>query len=138
MSKSLRIFVDTNVLAYALDSADSTKQERAHHLLASHASNLVISTQVLIELHAVCRRKLGMNALDAAAAVQAAAKLDVVPADRSLILDAVTLSTDQDLSVFDSAIVCAAIRAECDQLLSEDIALTANVTGIKVIDPFAA
>jgi predicted nucleic acid-binding protein len=137
VSELMRKQPDARVLAYALDSADTAKQQRAHHLLAAHGSSLVISTQVLLELHAVCRNKLGMDAQGAAAAVRAAANLDVVPADRSLMLDAVAMATEHDLSVFDAVIVCAAIRAECEQLLSEDVELSAKITGIDVLDPFS-
>jgi predicted nucleic acid-binding protein len=136
MGGSQRAFVDTNVLAYALDTADVVKMERAHHLLETHASALVISTQVLIELYSVCVTKLGIDAHDAAATVRAAARLDVVPADRTLILDSVAIAADNGLSVFDAAIVCAAMRAECDVLFSEDLALSAVYVGIEFVNPF--
>lgn len=136
MSKSPPVFVDTNVLAYALDDADPRKQQRAQHLLEAHASNLVISTQVLIELYAVCVSKLGMSASDAAAAVRAAAQLSVVPADRDLMLQTVDLAASNSVSVFDAAIVCAALRAGCEQMFSEDVAIAEKVDGLDVVDPF--
>ncbi len=132
-----RAFVDTNVLAYALDASEPAKQERAQHLLSTHGGQLVVSTQVLIELYAVCARKLGMDAADAAAAVRAVARLDVVPTDRGLVLDAVAYAEEKDVSIFDAAIACAAIRAECDTLLSEDLALAARVGELDVVDPFS-
>lgn len=132
-----RVFADTNVFAYALDAADATKQRQAQHILAAHGARLVISTQVLLELFAVCSRKLGMEPADAAAAVNAAARLDVVPADRSLMLDAAALAAQSGISVFDAAIACAAIRAECELLLTEDFALAGALDDLKVVDPFA-
>lgn len=131
-----RTFADTNVFAYALDAADATKQRKAQKILATHGAQLVISTQVLLELFAVCNRKLGMGLEDAAAAVHAAARLDVVPADRSLMLDAATLAAERGVSVFDAAIACAAIRSECELLLSEDFALAGAIDGLHVVNPF--
>lgn len=64
------------------------------------------------------------------------ARLDVVPADRSLMLDAAALAAERGVSVFDAAIACAAIRAECELLLSEDFALVGAIDGLHVIDPF--
>ncbi|MBI5311329.1 MAG: PIN domain-containing protein [Actinobacteria bacterium] len=131
-----RVFADTNVLAYALDASNEVKQQQAQHLLAAHGGQLVISTQVLLELFAVCNRKLSMSSADAAAAVRAAARLDVVPADRSLMLGAAALAAEQELSVFDAAIACAAIRAECELLLTEDFALARAIDGLQVVNPF--
>lgn len=133
----MRAFADTNVLAYALDSADPDKQRRAQHLLEAHGDALTISTQVLIELYAVCVRKLGMSSLDSAAAVRAASRIDVVPTDRDLVLDAATLATESGISVFDAAILSAAIRAECELLLSEDLALAAVAGPLEIVNPFA-
>jgi len=133
----LRAFADTNVLAYALDRADPDKQRRAQHLLEAHGDALTISTQVLIELYAVCVRKLGMSSLDSAAAVRAASRIDVVPTDRDLVLDAAALATERGISVFDATILSAAIRAECELLLSEDLALAAVAGPLEIVNPFA-
>lgn len=53
------------------------------------------------------------------------------------MLDAAALAAQQDISVLDAAIACAAIRAECQLLLTEDFALADVVDGLKVINPFA-
>lgn len=133
-----RHFLDTNVIAYAFDDSDSRKQQIARHLLDTHAAHFVISTQVLIELYSVCVSKLGISPAAASTAVGIAAGLDVVPTDRNLVLDAVALADRESLSVFDAAIVCAAKRAGCDQVLTEDVKLTRAVGSIATIDPFAA
>lgn len=132
-----RLFLDTNVVAYAFDDLDPRKQTIARHLLRTHAAQIVISTQVLIELHSVCTSKIGMSSAEASNVVGIAANLNVVPADRNLILDAVLIAEREDLSIFDAAILCAAERAECDQILTEDKKF-AHVAGpIAIVDPFA-
>lgn len=133
-----RLFLDTNVIAYVFDDSDPRKQKIAKHLFATHSAQLVISTQVLIELHSVCSSKLGMSSSEVARVVEIAAGLNVVPADRNLILDAVALAEREGLSIFDAAILRAAERAECDQIVTED-AKFAHASGpIDVFDPFAA
>ncbi len=131
-----KYFVDTNVLAYALDEADPEKQRRAQHMIVSHGGDLVVSTQVLIELYAVCTRKLGIAPVDAASAVRTTAQFDVVPADRTLILDAIGFAQSQPMSVFDAAIVCAAQRAGCRTLLTEDLNNGQAFGELVVVNPF--
>lgn len=132
-----RYFLDTSVLAYALDAHDPRKMEIAQHLIEAHSGQIAISTQVLIELYSVCTGKLAMSKDRAAGAVRLASGLDVVPADRALIVQAASLAGEAKLSIFDAAIVCAAARAECDQILTEDAALSRGAGSIAVVDPFS-
>ena len=55
------IFVDTNVFAYALDDAEPVKRDTARETIEAHRREIIVSTQVLLELHAVCTRQLGMD-----------------------------------------------------------------------------
>ena len=52
-----RTFLDTNVLVYAIDDADSTKKKTARILLTETA-NVVLSAQVLNEFYVTITRKL--------------------------------------------------------------------------------
>ncbi len=61
----------------------------------------------------------------------------MVSADRELMLDAIKLATDTQLSVFDAAIVSAAGRAGCATLLSEDLNEGRLLGGVNVRNPFA-
>lgn len=132
------VFVDTNVFAYALDNGEPVKRDTARETIETHRRQVIVSTQVLLELHAVCTRKLGMDHEATATAVRAVALFPVVSADRELMLDAVTLATDAQLSVFDAAIVAAAVRAGCATLLSEDLTDGQLLGGVNVRNPFAS
>lgn len=131
------MFVDTNVFAYALDETDQRKQGIAKELLRKHSAELVISTQVMIELYSVCIGKLGIDAVTSRAAVESAANSSVVPTDRELILDAVSFAQLNRLSIFDAAIVCAAIRAGCELLFTEDMNDGQVFGNLTVSNPFA-
>ena len=66
----MRVFIDTNLWAYRLDRREPAKSARLKPWLAQMIADhdIVISTQVLIELRAVASRKL-QPPLPASAAV---------------------------------------------------------------------
>lgn len=132
------VFVDTNVFAYALDDGEARKRDTARETVELYRRRIVVSTQVLLELYAVCSRKLGMDRESAAGAVRAVALFPVVGADRELILDALILAADAQLSLFDAAIVAAAGRAGCAMLLTEDLKPGQVVGAVQVVNPFAS
>lgn len=134
---SSRHFIDTNVFVYALDSTEQTKRGRALEVIDEYRDAIVISTQVLIELYAVCVGKLRMDRIHAREAVEAIARFPVVDTDRDLILGALALAESAEISIFDAAIVCAARRADCDVLWTEDLNAGQRFDNVVVEDPFA-
>ncbi|MBA3506065.1 MAG: PIN domain-containing protein [Betaproteobacteria bacterium] len=109
-------FFDTNVVLYLL-SADPAKAERAEELIAEGG---LISIQVLNEVTAVTRRKLGMSwreVRDVLAQLRAAcavAPLTVETHERGLLV-----AERCRLSVYDGMIVAAALLAGCSILYTE-------------------
>ena len=109
-------FFDTNVVLYLL-SADPAKAERAEELIAEGG---LISVQVLNEVTAVTRRKLGMSwreVRDVLAQLRAAcavAPLTVETHERGLLV-----AERFRLSVYDGMIVAAALLAGCSILYTE-------------------
>ena len=109
-------FFDTNVVLYLL-SADPAKAERAEELVAEGG---LISVQVLNEVTAVTRRKLGMSwreVRDVLAQLRAAcavAPLTVETHERGLLV-----AERFRLSVYDGMIVAAALLAGCSILYTE-------------------
>lgn len=129
-------FVDTNVVAYALDHAEPAKQHRARIVL-SRRPHPSTSPQVLRELYVVARSKLGLDAADATAAVRALRPTVAVVEDADLVLLAVTGSQRWQLSLWDALIVEAARRAGATTLLSEDLQHGMDFDGVVVENPFA-
>lgn len=132
------VFVDTNLFGYAADRSEPEKRERALHVIGAHGPQIVVSMQVLIELFNVIVRKVKAPPQRAAQMVRFVSQFKVVAADRELIAAASAVALDQSLSIFDAAILAAAERAGCSVLLSEDAALLAASSPIKIVDPFAA
>lgn len=121
----MRVFIDTNLWVYRLDRREPAKSERLKRWLAEVSADheIVISTQVLIELRAVASRKLQppLPAAEIATMLEALAGFEVVNTDANLVLDAL--------------IAEAAIRSRCAVLFSEDFSHGRRIAGLEVVNP---
>lgn len=133
----MRVFADTNVFVYAVDDADELKRGRARHLIDAHWSQMVISTQVMVEFQAACSRKIGIDAASIADSMRDLSELVVLSTDARSVLAAAELAERTGLSIYDALIAEAAVRGGCDMLLTEDGELLAADLGIETKDPFA-
>ncbi len=136
----MRVFIDTNRWAYRLDRRAPEKNEFMRDWLRELASEheVVISTQVLIELRSVVTRKLtpALSWQDTRGALLALSEFEVVPANSNLVLDAHELAQAEKLSWFDALIVEAASRAGCERLYSEDLDHGRRYDDMIVSNPF--
>ncbi len=136
----MRAFIDTNLWAYRLDQREPDKSEWIaqwlRHIAEEH--EVVISTQVLIELRAVFTYKLKppLAAEDTRAALNALARFEVIATDANLVLDAHELAIAEQLSWFDALIAEAAIRTHCEVLYSEDFGHGRRFGELTVRNPF--
>jgi predicted nucleic acid-binding protein len=135
----MRVFIDTNLWAYRLDRREPAKSGRVQEWLADIVADheVVISTQVLIELRSVASRKLQPPLSDQriSALLEALAGFEVVGTDANLILDAHQLAIREQLSWFDALIAEAAIRSRCALLFSEDFSHGRRIAGVEVVNP---
>jgi len=135
----MRVFIDTNLWAYRLDRREAVKSERVRKWLAEVIADheVVISTQVLIELRSVASRKLqpALGDQQITALLQALAGFEVLGTDANLILDAHQLAIREQLSWFDALIAEAAIRSRCALLFSEDFSHGRRIAGLEVVNP---
>ena len=138
----MRVFIDTNLWAYRLDRREPEKAERIRQWLEQITAEhqVVISTQVLIELRSVASRKLQPPLSDGqiSALLEALSGFEVVPTDSNLILDAHQLACREQLSWFDALIAEAAIRNRCDVLFSEDFSHGRVIAGMQICNPLLA
>jgi predicted nucleic acid-binding protein len=135
----MRVFIDTNLWAYRLDQREPAKSRRISSWLAEITQHheVVISTQVLIELRSVAARKLRPPLSDRQIRVllEALCGFEVVHTDSTLVLDAHQLAINEQLSWFDALIVEAAIRSRCDVLFSEDLSHGRRIDSLKLCNP---
>ncbi len=138
----MRVFVDTNLWVYRLDRREPEKSAFLRDWLRALAGEheIVISTQVLIELRSALTRKLtpALSWQDTHAALEALAEFEVVPATANLVLDAHELSRTEQLAWFDALIVEAALRSGCAFLYSEDLGHERRFGALTVRNPLEA
>jgi len=137
-STSVKPFVDTNVWVYAHDADEPLKRATALRLLDALPA-VTISAQVMSEFYVTVTRKLKVPLPPAVAArqLQAMAATEVVAIDEALVSGATALSTSERISFWDALIVNAAVKGNCDALLTEDLADGRTIGGIRIRNPFA-
>lgn len=133
----MRTFVDTNVLVYAVDRGDVTKQARAIETLAM-IEEVVFSAQVLAEFSSVVMRKLTppLSADETLRHLRDLSLNRVESNDASLVSEAVGLAQRAKLSIWDALLLRAAVRAGCETLVTEDLTAGQVIDGVSIVNPF--
>src|SRR4051812_38715157 len=105
-----KIFLDSNIFAYAQDKDSPAKQRRSRQVIAALAASGsgVVSTQVLQEFYVTATRKLGVAPLAAKAVLQTFSVFEVVQTSPALIEDAIDCSVLNQISFWDALIIAAA------------------------------
>ena len=136
----MRVFIDTNLWVYRLDQREIEKSRFATAWLREMARDheIVISTQVMIELRAVLTRKFkpAWSAPDVSSALHALTAFEVVTTDANLVLDADVLAGSERLAWFDALIAEAAVRSGCAVLFSVGFSHNRQFGDLTVCNPF--
>lgn len=134
------VFVDTNVLVYARDSSDPSRQRRAASWLARlwDEGSGRLSHQVLQEFYVTVTRKLDPPADPAFARddVAALATWSPVATDLPIMESAWRIEDRFGFSWWDALIVAQALASGCEAILTEDLQHGQDLFGVRVIDPF--
>ena len=132
------VFVDTNVLIYALDRRDLKKQHAAQvwrtELWKSH--NGRISFQVLQEFYVNVVQKWPAVCNQARAEIRDLMAWGPAAVDGPILERAWKIQDHYQLSFWDALIVAAAKSLACRYLLTEDLQANQELDGIIVINPF--
>ena len=110
MSDSSKVFIDSNILVYALDGRFPDKRQMAAESLRSlqNRGGGVVSTQVLQECYVAATSKLGIEPLTAKEALVKLKALELVLVDFALIQDAIDTGILNQISFWDALIVVSA------------------------------
>lgn len=128
-----RIFLDTNILVYALLD-EGTKQQTALQLLQS---GCVISIQVLNEFTQVARKKASLEwqeIADLSTAIQTLT--EIITLDKNIHNVGLTIANKYGYSFYDSLIIAAALEAGCNLLFSEDMQHEQQIETLIIRNPF--
>ncbi len=131
-----RVFVDSNIVLYALD-ADQQKHEIAWNLLFTKP---YISLQVINECSNVLNRKRQWPAEDVAQTLERILQFVTVEStDIATVRCAWKLQAGYRFSYYDSLIIAAALAADCSTLYSEDMQHGQVIAGrLTISNPFLA
>jgi predicted nucleic acid-binding protein len=134
------VFVDTNVLIYAVDTFDRRKHEAARMWRAElwKSKRGRVSFQVLQEFYAKVTQKWPAARDDARAEVRDLLKWKPVVLDDGVIEHGWKIQDRYKLSFWDSLIVAAARQSLCAYLLTEDLQAGQEIEGLVVVSPFQA
>ncbi|MDX2437369.1 MAG: PIN domain-containing protein [Acidobacteriota bacterium] len=133
----MNYFVDTNIVVYAFDQADPSKQRTTIEILEG-TDRLVLSTQVLLETWWVLTRRLAepLDESEAAEVINRLTELPVVSTDPQLVKQAVDTGRRFNIAIWDALIIEAARAAGCKRVLSEDLQAGQDFNGVTVENPF--
>ncbi len=136
----MAVFVDTNVLLYAVSTvpAEEGKNRTARAILES--DDLVLSAQVLQEFYVQATRATKPDRLAHEAAVnlvESWLRFRIVETTVPLVQQALATAARWRISYWDAAIIEAARRGGCPEVLSEDLQAGMQFAGVTVRNPFA-
>lgn len=132
-------FVDTNVLLYAVSTAqeERAKAATAREILARR--DLALSVQVLQEFYVQATRESRPDPLrhdQAARLAESFCRYPVQELTLEIVRAAFVTCARWGISYWDAAILEAARSSGCDIVLSEDLADGENYGGVRVENPF--
>ncbi len=135
-----RLFIDTNILIYALDPAEPEKRATSADLLRRTITNhtLALSPQNLNECYRVLTRCRQL--VDEAAARSYLTYLIpwcIAPLDAQTTVKAWAVQDEAGLSWWDALLVASALRAGCKLFISEDMQDGQVISGMRIANPFA-
>jgi predicted nucleic acid-binding protein len=133
------VFLDSNILVYAVDSSDPKKQSVARQIISE--TRFAVSSQVLSEFFWIVTRKLA-EPLTVTAAQQGIDNIciamadPVVEIDEQIVRNAIKLSSRYQLPYWDGMILATAKRSGAKRLITEDLNDGALYDGILIDNPF--
>jgi predicted nucleic acid-binding protein len=136
-----RFFLDTNIFIYSIDRRDAVKELKATELIRESLSSLkgVVSFQVVHEFFNVATKRLAAPmSIESAQLYLERVFLPLLGVHSSVALyqEALAFRSRYQFSWYDSLIVCAALRAECAILFSEDLQHNQTFGKMRVVNPF--
>jgi len=135
---SVECFLDTNVLVYAVSSAEVDAPKRRRALELVRRADFGLSAQVLQEFYVTVTRKIRkpLGPELAVALMEEYRVFPTVPTDYPLIVSAVELSLRYGVSYWDGAILAAAEVLEAPIVYTEDLAHEQRYGPVRVVNPF--
>ena len=135
---SVDCFLDTNVLVYAVSSAEADAVKSAKALDLVQRADFGLSAQVLEEFYVTVTSKIRkpLSPERVVALMDEYRVFPTVPTDYPLIVAAVELSLRYGISYWDGAIVAAAEALEARTLYTETLNHGQRYGRVRAVNPF--
>jgi predicted nucleic acid-binding protein len=136
-----RVFLDTNVLVYAIETGGPRPEKSAAARALARREGVCLSTQVLGEFYRAVtsrRRAQPLTHDEAVAWVQLWKRHEVQAVTVPHVDLALELTGRYKLSYYDALVVAAARLAGCEVVLSEDLNAGQDYGGVRVENPFSS
>lgn len=134
----MRVALDTNILAYAEGVNGPERKRTALQILEKlPESAVLLPVQALGELFSLLVRKARRAPARARKAIMSwRDAFSLIETSPEVMLAAIDLATDHQLSIWDAVILSAAAEGGCRLLLSEDLQDGFTWNGVTVTNPF--
>jgi predicted nucleic acid-binding protein len=133
-------FIDTNILVYAYDNDEKTKNTIAKQILLDCWENKsgIISTQVLQEFYVTITAKLSkkLSLYEARELIKDFLSWPIEQIAPHDIIDAMTLQERYKYSFWDSLIITLAQKSGAEILYSEDLQHGQRLGDLTIVNPF--
>jgi predicted nucleic acid-binding protein len=136
-----RVFIDTNILIYALDPSAPEKRRVSADLLRQTISGrtLTLSPQSLNETYRVLTQRRRLMPVEAARGyIRTLAPWAIAPLDAKTVERAFAVEDETGYSWWDSLMLAAALQADCRLFVSEDLQDGRTIAGMRIANPFTA
>lgn len=135
---SAKVFLDTNVLVYAVDTTRGAAHNRQIARKIVREGNFGLSAQVLQEFFVTVTRKIKrpLSKTSALRVVGELSRHDIVPVDASLVRLGIAHSLRYQISYWDGAIIAAAEALGATTVYSEDLSHGQKYGDVEVRNPF--
>lgn len=133
-----KVFVDSNVLLYAIDFRSGEKRDRCLTWMASlwGMNAGLVSWQVLAEFYSNAIRKLNVSREEAQGIVRVYGEWNPLAPNLTMMERAWHWCDHAQINFWDALILAAAEQAGCRWLLTEDFQAGRSYDSVTVINPF--
>ncbi|RYL97868.1 PIN domain-containing protein [Sporolactobacillus sp. THM7-7] len=137
LMRNEKILIDTNILIYAWDQAETVKQQKAIDTLEHFRNQLYLSVQNLSEFTAVMMKHRCDPEWLHRTIRQFAGVMNILPLTQSEILNAIKAVNQYPMHYWDAQIWAVARSNGIDSIFTEDGPIGETIEGVTYINPLS-
>lgn len=133
-----KIFIDTNLLVYSIDSFDQEKKTYSRKIIKEISNDYtgVMSTQVMQEFYVAATKKMNADPVVVRGILTQLSNFEIISVSPDLIFSAIDCSILNRISFWDALIIAAAASCNCKEIWTEDLNHDQIILGVRMKNPF--